>query len=95
MKRVPEFGRAPSISPSELLDKVGEKRVGYVKMDVEGAEEELLLNADVSWLGRVDAISVELHRGAPTEAIAAVLRRAGFSVTRSSRHRSALEGYTY
>lgn len=50
----------PAIRLATLFDQMGVDRVDVLKLDVEGAECELLLDA-ASWLPRVDTIVVELH----------------------------------
>lgn len=37
------------------------QRIDLLKLDVEGAEQELLLAGDISWLERVEAIIAEFH----------------------------------
>jgi FkbM family methyltransferase len=44
----------------QLIDSVGCDRLDLLKMDVEGAERDILQNAD-SWLSRVNVLVVELH----------------------------------
>ena len=43
-----------------LLADAGIERIGVLKCDIEGAERELFENCS-SWIGRVDAMSVECH----------------------------------
>ena len=38
----------------------GMERIGLLKMDIEGAEEEIFAG-DFSWLDKVDIVLVELH----------------------------------
>jgi FkbM family methyltransferase len=47
------------VTPSELLKRAG-GRISLVKMDIEGAEEPLLVEDD-SWLVQVDAVIAEFH----------------------------------
>jgi FkbM family methyltransferase len=49
------------ITPQSVIDRFpAHERIDLVKMDVEGAEQELF-KADLSWLDRVDCLVVELH----------------------------------
>jgi methyltransferase FkbM-like protein len=67
------------VTPQSLVDRfpAGE-RIDLVKMDIEGAEQELF-KADLSWLDRVDCLIVELHADrVDSEGIIAVLRAHGF-----------------
>jgi FkbM family methyltransferase len=64
--RVSDSGHAGGDAPiraytvAQLLDQLGCARGALVKMDVEGAEAEIL-RGDVSWLDRVDVLVIELH----------------------------------
>ncbi len=65
--------------------------VDFVKMDVEGAEREILADAS-AWADRVRAIKVEVHAPYTLEACRRDLERAGFETERDQRHRAALIG---
>jgi len=52
--------RVPVVGIRDLLDRFTEGRVDLVKMDIEGAEEDLL-GRDTDWLARVRALMVEWH----------------------------------
>jgi FkbM family methyltransferase len=68
--RQPNTGRShvggglpvPAVTPQELLGRLG-GRVDLVKMDIEGAEERLLVSGDPSWLAHVGWVVAELHPG--------------------------------
>jgi len=45
----------------ELLSKCKLEKVDFLKLDCEGSEYEILLNADVSSLKKIDTISLEFH----------------------------------
>lgn len=72
----------PAVSMSSLLDRNRVDRVDLLKMDIEGAEVEVL--AEAPWLARVETVFIELHeRFRPgCEAIAA---RAFRNFTRTHR----------
>lgn len=44
----------------QIMAEVGAKRIGILKMDIEGGEHELLTR-DVSWVPKTDVICIELH----------------------------------
>ncbi len=52
--------RAPALTVGQLIDRLGVDEVDYVKMDIEGAEREVLADG-TAWLGRVRTIKVEVH----------------------------------
>jgi FkbM family methyltransferase len=53
--------RIPVISMPTLLQRFSpEDRISVLKMDVEGAEADLL-DGDLSWLARVDSVVAEIH----------------------------------
>lgn len=52
--------RIPAYTIGQLIDRLGCERLGLLKMDVEGAEAEILKGAR-AWLDRVDVMIVELH----------------------------------
>ena len=57
--------------------------VDYLKMDIEGAEAELM-KGDTSWLEHVRAINIEVHSPpADYDTIKEILERNGFDCVRS------------
>lgn len=60
-----------------LLAEAGIDRIGVLKCDIEGAESEVFEDCR-SWIGRVDAMSVECHADSmSTEALLAALSASG------------------
>lgn len=53
-------GMVRCVSMPQILDEFGIDRVGYLKIDIEGGEVEVL-NSSGPWMDRVDAIAIELH----------------------------------
>jgi FkbM family methyltransferase len=80
---------APSITMQSLLAKYNISRIDYLKMDIEGAEAEIILNADCSWLDRVDALKIELHHVAYRD-FREVLTAQGFRCRKDTRHWSCI-----
>ena len=81
----------PALSLSTLMRQQGHLRVDYVKMDIEGAEREVLSrNAD--WASSVGSIRVEVHDPYTTEACMRDLRRLSFRVEVARGHRGAVVG---
>lgn len=88
-----ETRRTPALRVSTLLGRLALDWVDYVKMDIEGAEEEVL--GDDGWLKNVGSIKVEIHPPATLESCASALRSAGFHVVRDPRHTAGLSGWRY
>lgn len=82
-----------SMTPEQLLDLLPGGEADFVKMDIEGAEAEVLRRGRVAWLSRIKSLNVEIHDVADIDAIRDVLEDAGFVVRRSTRHWSALEAW--
>lgn len=71
-----------AVTLAELLDRVrataGVERIDLVKMDIEGAEHEVLPPLSPGALAAVDAWQMEYHPNAPRAPLFAALERAGF-----------------
>jgi FkbM family methyltransferase len=50
----------PAFSIGNLIDRAGVQRCNLLKLDIEGAEEQLF-SESCDWLARIDAILVEVH----------------------------------
>ena len=75
-------GPIAALGVPDLLERLGLDRLGLLKLDVEGAEIEILGSAE-QWIDRVDALMVELHdrkRPGCRAALERVATRWGFSV---------------
>ena len=81
--------RVRAISMASLVGEHGP--VDFVKMDVEGAEGELLRDGS-EWAARVRAIKVELHGSYTRDACQADLQRLGFEARVDPRHWACVEG---
>jgi len=51
----------PALTTTDIMRRFGADRVSVLKLDIEGAEDELFGDADVSWLAQVDCLMIELH----------------------------------
>jgi hypothetical protein len=81
----------------ELFEKFDIKSCGLLKLDCEGAEYEILLNASDTTLHRIRNIAAEYHLGLndhTPEQLADFLNGKGFEVTVLPK-RSAEDGYLY
>jgi FkbM family methyltransferase len=83
---------APAFALAGLVEQLAGPagRVDYVKMDVEGAEAELL--AAPGWSERVGHIMVEVHEPYTVERCSADLRRLGFVPKVESGHWACVSG---
>lgn len=80
-------GRA--ITVGELVETYG--RIDFLKMDIEGAEREVLVRA-ADWAGDVDTIKVETHGDYTADRCARDLEALGFRTTIDDRHWAAVTG---
>jgi FkbM family methyltransferase len=53
--------RCPAIPIRDLLDKAGSAEIDLLKLDIEGAEEELFSREYEEWIERVNMIVIETH----------------------------------
>jgi FkbM family methyltransferase len=86
----PQGPVVPTLSLNTLLERTGGP-VSYVKMDVEGAERELL-SRNTEWAGEVGCIKVEVHGDYTAADCVRDLERLGFKARRSRRQRAAVIG---
>ncbi len=83
---------APAISPATLLARSGPGTVvDFAKVDIEGAERELL-RAGTEWASRVRAITVEVHEPYSTTQCERDLRALGFTTRVDPRHWACVIG---
>ncbi len=65
----------------DVLSELGWTHIDLLKIDIEGAEEELL-SKNNDWLTQVGAIILEIHNNTTPEAIASYLKPYGFQITK-------------
>ena len=58
--RADDNGDVPAFDVGTLIKQHGISHLSLLKMDVEGAEEEIF-SADISWLAQVETMAIELH----------------------------------
>jgi FkbM family methyltransferase len=83
--------RARGLSVNSLLDQLGWDRVDFVKMDIEGAEREVL-RRNTRWTHRVHSIKVEAHGDYGREQCVRDLQELGFRTALDARHPLAVTG---
>jgi FkbM family methyltransferase len=83
---------AVAISPWTLLAlEDPEATVDYAKIDIEGAEQELL-SRDTGWAERVNTVAVEIHPPYSVESCERDLSALGFRTRRHPRHPASVIG---
>jgi FkbM family methyltransferase len=82
---------AQGVSLNSLLNRLGWDRVDFVKMDIEGAEREVL-QWNTEWALRVRSIKVEAHDDYSREQCARDLRELGFRTVPDAHHPHAVSG---
>jgi FkbM family methyltransferase len=78
-----------SLTMATLIKDFDIARIDYLKMDIEGAEAEILLAADPSWLALVSAMKIELH-DVDYDDFDKVLSAHGFRCYPDNRHPSCI-----
>jgi FkbM family methyltransferase len=81
--------RARSITMESLIKDFNIARIDYLKMDIEGAEAEIILAINPTWLDRVDSMKIELHDVEYDDFHRALSAR-GFRCYPDSRHPSCI-----
>ena len=66
-----------AVTVADVIRMSGFDRVDLMKIDVEGAEAEILAG-DLSWLDRVDAVMIELHGTPREDEFKALMEERGF-----------------
>ncbi len=77
----PDAVTVPVLTVPDILDQLNWDWVDLVKMDIEGAERNLLKSC-ASWIGRVGRIVLEIHPVTSAEEIEAFLRPVNFILRR-------------
>jgi FkbM family methyltransferase len=76
-------GDVEAVTMSQLLKLSPHGRIDILKVDIEGAENELFQRAE-DWLHLVDCITIELHGERAKNEIPAKLKAAGFNLSQHS-----------
>lgn len=77
----------PSITIHKLIEKYQLEQIDFLKMDIEGAEVDILEHSDLSWLNMVQALGIEFHSDEDNiTKFQKKLENQGFKVWRDKRH---------
>jgi len=82
-----------ALSMGTILRKFDIRHVDYLKIDIEGAEKDLFLLGDLSWMDIVDQISVELHDTIEAKVLIKLLQDRGFKTKQSVHHWASVIGW--
>jgi hypothetical protein len=55
----------PAVAIGDVLRESGHHKISLLKMDIEGAEAEVLGRGERAWLDAVQSFAIELHDGTP------------------------------
>lgn len=75
-------GAIPTTTIARLLEEFNEPQLSLLKLDIEGAEKQVLSEGDLAWVERTSTMAVELHdrfRPGCTAALEALLAGRKFS----------------
>lgn len=78
---LPNAVPVPVVTVPGLLRELGWRQLDLLKVDIEGAEEDLFTN-DAGWLANVRAIVLEIHPNTTPAHIGELLRPHGFTLAR-------------
>ena len=84
---------ASAISMERLIEQFDIHRIDYLKVDIEGAEEELFLSSSPTWLTLVATLKVEIHRPQDIEKYLNVFAAAGFITYKDDHHWSTVVAF--
>jgi FkbM family methyltransferase len=76
-----ELTHVEVLTVGDILDGAGWDRVNLVKIDIEGAEEDIL-SKNNNWLNRVDFLVMEIHPNTSSKKIQTYLEPYGFTLAR-------------
>lgn len=79
-----------AITMKDLLDQEGIEKVDFLKIDIEGAEEQLFSKGSLDWLTQVESLGCEIHGTELYDPIVKTLEAQGFTVERDPRHWSSI-----
>jgi FkbM family methyltransferase len=85
------------ITLASAFERFAIERCGFLKLDCEGAEYEILLNTPAAILARIDRLALEYHDWMTDhrhDELTALFERNGFTVT-TRDHPSSKTGYLY
>ena len=80
-----------SMTINQLMSEYSFDRIDFLKMDIEGAEKEILLTHTPNWLSHVKHIKLEYHDKSYYAPLLQVLKKFGFFCSKDTKHWSSIE----
>jgi FkbM family methyltransferase len=75
----------------EIINEHQIQKIDYLKMDIEGAEKDILTHHDLSWLEFVNALNIEFHvKGQSIEPYIDIIKSHGFDAWKDTKHLSSI-----
>jgi FkbM family methyltransferase len=56
-----DHGDTEALTIPRIIQRYSMERIGLLKIDIEGSEKELFTGGDLTWIDKVDRLSIELH----------------------------------
>lgn len=81
--------KAVSLTMNDLLKKFNLKKIDFLKVDIEGAENDVFKNPE-EWIDKVEQLKMEIHPPATIEGMSEKLTKMGFKVSKDRNHPSAI-----
>jgi len=78
--------KANAYTMSSLCEKHAISEIDFVKMDIEGAEKQVILEGNTEWLKKVKKLTIEVHSAEYKEPIAQILSKYKFQVSETNKH---------
>ena len=92
-KEKSNFKKTKSYTIKALMDQFKCSKIDLMKMDIEGAEEQVILLDKPGWLKKVRFLLLEIHKSSLFNPICKKLRNYGFTVKKSKNHWSGIYAY--
>ncbi|MCG8475591.1 MAG: FkbM family methyltransferase [Cytophagales bacterium] len=81
-----EMRQVEAVTVGEILESHSLTQVDFMKMDIEGAEEEIFRAGDLSWLSKVRYINLEVHTETFQKEGMEILEKHGFYCRAAKSH---------
>lgn len=82
--------KVPAITMNDILGKYGIQEIDHLKIDIEGAEQEILLDREANWLEIVNTLRVEIHEKSKYKSYEDVLGKYGFICKKDEKGKCAI-----